>query len=219
MKTLIVGAGEVGLALAEVLDDYDPVVLDKHSDEASEDTFDVMHVCFPFSEEFIAAVRAYQERYRPDVTVIHSTVPVGTSRKLNAVHSPIRGIHPYLIDGIRVFVKFLGGENASLIADYFRRAGLRVMLFDDQETTELAKLLETESYRVNIEFCQRAKTLADKYRLSFHDVYTIQAMTYNEGYLKLGRSEYVRPVLQPIIGPIGGHCVMPNKELLERGDE
>jgi hypothetical protein len=215
MRTLIVGNGEVGKALAEVLKSYNPDVLDK-GEEWRGHYYDVLHVCFPFSGEFTEQVRAYQELYAPSVTVIHSTVPVGTSRSLDAVHSPIRGIHPFLTEGIRTFVKLIGGSGASRVADYFRRAGLRVMLFDKQETTELAKLLETESYRVNIEFCQIAKALCDEAGVGFHDAYTIAAQTYNSGYAALGRPEYVRPILQPIDGQIGGHCVGPNQKLLDR---
>ena len=214
MKTLILGRGEVGTALAEVLADYRPTVLDKG--ERVDDRFDVMHVCFGHSPTFDAIVRDYQGDYRPDLTVIHSTVPVGTSRRLGAIHSPIRGQHPHLAEGIRTFEKFIGGADASKVADYFRRAGLRVRLFDKQEATELGKLLETESYRVNIEFCKRAKELCDSYEVNFHEAYTLQAESYNDGYTRLGRPEYLRPVLQPIAGDIGGHCVGPNKALLER---
>lgn len=212
MKTIIIGMGEVGKALAEVLDCYSPAAADLGYAERG--VFEIMHICFPYSDGFKAEVANYALRYRAKHIVIHSTVPVGTSRALNAIHSPIRGIHPRLADGIRTFVKFLGGEDASRVADYFRRAGLRVMLFDAQETTELGKLLETESYRVNIEFAHRAKKLCREHNVSFHEAYTLQAQTYNDGYTKLGHPEYVRPVLQAIDGPIGGHCVLNNKELL-----
>ncbi len=218
MKTLIVGMGEVGIALHQVLDDYAPLTLDINETPFT-DTFEILHICFPYYETFIEDVRVYQERYQPKFTVIHSTVPVGTSRRCKAIHSPIRGIHPRLRDGIKTFVKLIGGEQASDIADYFRRVGLRVMLFDKSESTELAKLLETESYRVNIEFCHRAKQLADEYSVPFHEAYTLQAQTYNEGYVALGHPEYQRPILQPITGPIGGHCVIPNQFLLKYADK
>lgn len=219
MKTLILGRGEVGTALAAVLKNYLPDTYDRTDYyDVANGPYDIIHICFGYSDEFVDAVRDYQERYKPRYTVIHSTVPVGTSAELDAIHSPIRGIHPNLEDGIRTFVKLIGGSKASEVADYFRRAGLRVCLFDKSETTELAKLLETESYRVNIEFAHRAKQLCDEMGLSYHEVYTLQAQSYNEGYVALGRSEYCRPVLQPIMTPIGGHCVMPNKALLEESE-
>lgn len=215
MKTLIIGRGEVGIALGKVLDSYAPLTIDiVDSGLLMDQAFDIIHICFPYSKDFVSAVRAYQVRFKPNFTVIHSTVPVGTSFSVGAIHSPIRGIHPHLEEGIRTFVKFIGGAQASQVADYFRRAGLRICLFDRPETTELAKLLETECYRVSIEFAHRAKNLCDRHGLSYHEVYTLQAQTYNEGYTALGHPEYVRSILQPIMGQIGGHCVMPNKELL-----
>lgn len=213
MKTLIVGRGEVGTALAEVLDCYSPYVMDKG--ERAFGAYEILHVCFPYSEEFGRSVAVYRQQYEPKYVVIHSTVPVGTSRSLNAIHSPIRGIHPNLVDGIRTFEKMIGGAKDAAVPDYFRRAGLKIMLFDKPETTEAAKLFETESYRVNIEFMQRVKAFCDEHHLSFHEVYTMQAQSYNAGYLALGHPEYSRPILQPIPGAIGGHCVSANRQLLD----
>ncbi len=215
MNTVIAGRGEIGRALADALSIYDPDIIDK-GDKAPLVSYEILHVCFPFSPEFGSSVESYRRQYQPKWVVIHSTVPVGTSAGLKAIHSPIRGEHPNLEAGIRTFRKFIGGPDASKVADYFRRAGLRVILFDKSETTEAAKLFETEHYRACIEFVKRCKSFCDERGLSFHEVYTLQAQTYNEGYSALGYPEYVRPVLQPIAGPIGGHCVMPNKALLEK---
>lgn len=231
MKSLIVGYGEVGKALCKVLVDYAPASLDpkdKHltgmiqisgprpPDE--KETFEIMHITFPYSPNFIQYVKEYQEKYKPRFTVIHSTVPLGTSRELGATHSPIRGIHPNLEGGIRTFTKFLGGEQSSDVADYFRRAGIRVALFDKQETTEAMKLWDTQYYKVVIDFAHRVKRYCDKHNLNFHEVYTLANQTYNEGYTKLGIPEVVRPVLQPIMKPIGGHCLLPNDELLKESE-
>jgi hypothetical protein len=215
MKTLIVGLGEVGCALAEVLACYSPEMIDK-DDSVFADPFDVMHICFGYSEGFYGAVREYQKTYKPKYTVIHSTVPVGTSRTLGAIHSPVIGQHPNLTEGIRTFRKMLGGKEASAVADYFRRAGIKVCLHDAQETTEAAKLFLTESYRVNIEFAKRVKAYCDEHELNFHEVYTLAALNYNAGYAALGFPEFARPVLQPIDGAIGGHCVVPNKSLISQ---
>lgn len=219
MKTLIVGTGEVGTALGEILVEqykvhcYDP--FDDHYSEELKGEFEIMHVCFPYSERFIDEVKKYQEKYKPKYTIIHSTVPVGTSGSVGAVHSPIRGIHPNLEEGIKTFTKFLGGDKASEVADYFRRAGMKVALFDKSETTEAMKLFDTEYYRACIEFAHRVKKYCDEHNLNFHEVYTLGNQTYNEGYTQLGHPEFVRPVLQPIMKPIGGHCVMKNKELIQ----
>ena len=217
MRTLIVGMGEVGKALFEVLKDYRKVGIDKESileQEHLMQSIEIMHITFPYSENFIDEVKKYQEKYQPKYTVIHSTVPVGTSRKCEAIHSPIRGLHPNLETGIKQFVKFIGGEKASEVADYFRRAGIRVMLFDNSDTTEAMKLWDTQYYLECIRFAQRVKKYCDDKGLNFHEVYTLANQTYNEGYKELGHPEFVRPVLQPIIKPIGGHCLLPNEKML-----
>ncbi len=209
MKHLVIGVGEVGSAIIRIFN-----CIGADLDSNIQGQYDIIHICFPYSSSFEENVRKYQIKHASKYTVIHSTVPVGTSRKLYAVHSPIRGLHPNLYEGIMTFPKFLGGEQASEVADEFRRHGLKVVLCDKQESTELGKLLDTEYYRACIEFTQRAKELADKYDVPFHESYTLFNESYNEGYTKLGHSEYVRPVLQPIKGKIGGHCVLPNQKLL-----
>jgi hypothetical protein len=210
MKHLVIGLGEVGRAIQEI---FECPGVDKG--QAIEGTVDIIHVCIPYSDEFVDTVRLFQQSYLPKYTVIHSTVPVGTSRECNAIHSPIRGIHPHLYEGVMTFPKFLGGTDASEVADEFRKHGLKVILCDSQETTELGKLLDTEYYRSCIEFTLRAKKLCDEKGVPFHEAYTLFNLTYNEGYTELGHPEYVRPTLQPIMRPIGGHCVMPNAKLIE----
>jgi hypothetical protein len=221
LTNLIIGfLGEVGSALRDVLgdnhrlDNLGGIDLGNNSFGLSKDRFDILHICIPYSDQFVEQVKRYQKNFKPTYTIIHSTVPVGTSKKLSALHSPVRGLHPHLVEGMRTFPKFIGGPGASGVADVFRKAGIKVILVDKAETTELGKLFDTEYYRVCIEFMQSVKERCDKEGLNFHEVYTLFNQTYNEGYTKLGFSEYVRPVLQPIMTPIGGHCVLPNAELI-----
>ena len=222
MQTTIVGMGEVGKGLYQVLAPFYPVTaIDKDNFVAV--PTDILHICFPCNfekvAEFIGEVKKYQSAFKPKYTIIHSTVPVGTSRACNAIHSPIRGMHPYMDRSIRTFLKMLGGEQASEVADYFRRAELSVLLYDKQEETEAAKLFDTEYYRVCLEFVHRVKKYCDEKKLSFHNVYTLPNLSYNAGYNRLGKGEYMRPVLQPIMTKIGGHCVMQNKELISLSEE
>lgn len=217
MKTLIIGGGEVGTALSRVLKDYSPDIQD--IDNWLEGGYEIMHVCIPWSDNFYWEVKKYKAKFDPKYTVIHSTVPPGTSRSLGALHSPIRGCHPYLEESIKTFEKFIGGGSASDVADYFRRVGIKIILCDKQETTELGKLLDTEYYRTVIEFVKRSKELSDQYSVPFHEAYTLFNLTYNEGYTKLGHPEYVRPTLQAIMKEIGGHCLLPNKRILDEASK
>lgn len=217
MKSIIIGQGEAGLALYQILNKHYPTkTYDKYlNKKIIVGKFDILHIGFPYSgPEFISEVKKYQDKFKPKYTIIHSSVPVGTSRKCNALHSPIRGLHPNLVTSLLVFPKFIGGLEASQVADYFRRADINVILCDDQETTELGKLLDTEYYRACIEFTKRAKELCNQHNVNFHEVYTLFNQTYNESFIKLGHPEFVRPVLQPIMKEIGGHCIIPNSKLL-----
>ncbi|MHA1210851.1 MAG: hypothetical protein ACTSSH_00170 [Candidatus Heimdallarchaeota archaeon] len=215
MRTLICGYGEVGKSLQKVLKSYPISIVDKNRtlDQAAGSTdIEIMHIVFPYSDKFIEQVKEYQEKYKPNFTVIHSTVPVGTSRKVNAIHSPVVGIHPHLEESLKTFTKFLGGEQASEVADYFRRAGMKVYLFDKPETTELMKISQTTFYAAMIEYVKMLKRECDKHGLSFSEVYTIPSADYNKGYEKLGFPEYKMPLLIPMMKKQGGHCTLPNLE-------
>jgi hypothetical protein len=217
MKTLIIGMGEIGKALSLTLTPYyDTYTISSKDEEHKDlDNIDIMHIAFPYSDEFENEVSRYQDLYNPRYTVIHSTVPVGVSRKLNALHSPVRGKHPDLFESLLTFEKMIGGEDSDEVADYFRYVGMKVLIFRKQESTELAKLIDTLYYGVCIEYAKDVERLCEEFDVPFSEVYTLSNKTYNEGYQKLGYDEYIRPVLQPLRKKIGGHCVLQNTHLLK----
>ena len=219
MNTIVIGYGEIGKALEKVLNPfYEIITLDKEwisteNNPGSKSGIEIMHICFGYSDKFVSEVKRYQKEFKPKYTVIHSTVPVGTSRQCNAIHSPIIGVHPYLEQGIRTFVKFLGGEQAVEVEPYFRKAGLKTYLFDKSETTELMKIMDTSFYGLCIEYTKEVKRLCDEYKVPF-EAWTLWTNNYNTGYQKLGYPEYTRPNLIPVMKKIGGHCILPNAEML-----
>jgi len=207
MKSLIIGNGEVGNSLFKIIGGE---IIDK---EEHFGRYDILHICFPFSGEFIKDIRNYQKKFKPKYTIIHSTVPVGTSRKLKAIHSPIIGMHPFLERSIRTFVKFVGGGNQEVM-NYFRKLGIKVYPFDTPETTELLKILDTDFYGLCVEYTKEVKRLCNKYKIPF-EAWTIYTQNYNSGYQKLGYPEYTRPNLVPIMGKIGGHCIIGNCDFID----
>ncbi|MCK9370829.1 hypothetical protein M0R04_13045 [Candidatus Dojkabacteria bacterium] len=206
--SLIIGAGEIGKSLHKVIGGE---IRDK---EYVQGHYDIIHICFPYDSAFISEVEIYQNQHTPKYTVIHSTVPVGTSRKCNAIHSPCLGVHPYLEESFKTFTKYLGGENAGEVADYFRRANIKVYITDLSETTELMKLLCTTKYGVDIEYVKDVKKQCDKYGVPF-EMWTLWTDNYNQGYKKLWQEQFTRPNLIPNMQKINGHCVMPNTELID----
>ncbi len=213
MMTLILGNGEVGQSLKEVLDTQYICRIGNEQHQPEDEKFEIMHICFPYSDKFESEVKRYQDKYNPKFTVIHSTVPFGTSRRLNATHHPVIGMHPNISKSFLTFTQFLSGEQVSEVADYFRRAGMKVYLLDKQEATELGKISQTTFYGVMIEYVKELKKECDNNNLSFTEVYTLMSQSYNEGYDKLGYSEYKMPLLTPIMKRQGGHCVLQNCEL------
>lgn len=214
---IVIGSGEIGRALHRVLSkgygipslfirDINPIEVEIPSVEA-------IHICFPYSEDFVKQVKAYQEEYNPEFTVIHSTVPVGTSRECTAYHSPVRGVHPNLDEGILTFVKYLAPKNKRL-KKFFEAVGIEIEMLDRPENTEALKLWSTTQYGRFIELEKEIYEWCKVNKLDFEAIYTNANMTYNKGYSKLGMSHVTRPILKHMDGPISGHCVLPNYKLL-----
>ena len=211
MQQIIIGnKGQIGSALQAILqcDGVDREEL------AEFKKYDVMHVAIPFSNEFIDVVEGYKALYAPDLVVIHSTVPVGISRQLDAVHSPCRGVHPNLEEGIRTFIKFFGGERSEEASRLFADLGIPVQITNKAENTEAMKLWDTTIYGANIILEKEIAKYCVDHDLDLDIVYTQACSSYNDGYEALGHPEYKKYVLRHTDGKIGGHCVIPNLALL-----
>ena len=225
----ILGLGEIGSAIKECYRRNSPqdkiIVRESGYDQFGGHQAKFLHVCIPgslpdFNEIVLKAARDLGGEC---VIVIHSTVQVGTSEKIGkshkaTVHSPCRGIHPNLYEGLMTFVKFIGAddENAGKLASKeLERIGMRCQVLKKSRTTELMKLLDTTYYSVCIAFHGYAKKLCDGEKLDFDEVMTLANDTYDEGYFSLGMPQVIRPVLTPPTGPLGGHCCIPNAKLLK----
>lgn len=226
-KIGILGYGEIGKAIATFYED--PFIHDPYLEEPLEFPIglelDVLHVCIPHKSalEFQATVKLAIRHYaQGGLVIIHSTVPVGTTAELGAdhkfiVHSPCRGVHPHLAEGIRTFPKYIGADFAGagrLAFEHFEEIGIKPQVVHKSKATELLKLLDTTYYGLAIAYHAYAAKLCDAVGVNFEMVMTDANRTYNEGYVELGKPNVVRPVLFPPEGPIGGHCVVPNAEIL-----
>lgn len=215
-KHLIIGQGEVGQSLFNVLSPHYSYVAMHDKDQSFAQKFGVMHICYPFVNHFIWITKEYIKQYNPKLVIIHSTVPVGITRKISsiAVHSPIRGTHPNLEDGIKTFVKYFGGKKAEEASKIFSDIGVPTQCLERPETTEAIKLWDTLQYGVMIMLEKEIHRYCKRKRVEFGFVYTDANETYNEGYKKLGVPEVLRPILRHVKGGIGGHCIIPNAKLL-----
>ncbi len=214
MNQLIIGYGQVGRAIASILN-IKEYIDNAQPGELKHKYYDVLHICIPYNKTFMSEVVRYTYNFAPKLVIIHSTVPIGTTSKLGAVHSPIRGVHPNLVKGIKTFPKYFGGVGARKAAAIFSKKGIKVKVTDRAENTEAMKLWDTTQYGAMIMLNKEIYEFCDMNGLDFDFVYTEANISYNEGYSKLGRKEVVRPVLKYIPGEIGGHCVLENANLLD----
>lgn len=212
-RHLVVGAGEVGTAVHAVLSQEHPAEL---RDLSPVDTrCDVLDICFPPFEGFTDAVHGYVREHGAGLVVVHSTVPVGTCDAHGWVHSPIRGRHPDLSEGVSTFVKHFGGSRADEAAADWEALGVRTRTHDRAADIEAGKLWELVQYGVQIRVEKEIHAWCVERGLDPDVVYREMALSYNRGYQKLGYEQFTRPVLDHVPGPIGGHCVVPMSHYLD----
>ncbi len=228
-KVLIVGLGEVGQALFELLQEsgkFDVYGLDMdkkrmHSVAGGREppeTVDVMHVCFGCEKQqnFVETTVGYMKKVKPKLTIIDSTVAPGTTQKIHELtklplaHSPIQGMHKSLEtmkNDVKFWNKYVGGttkEAAEAAKKHFEKLGLKVKVLKGPAETELAKLYDTTYLAWMIACFQEMHRIARKYGADFDEVV--------EMIEDIQRARLNKPLHYP--GVIGGHCLIPNTELL-----
>ncbi|OLC23352.1 MAG: hypothetical protein AUH71_04570 [Thaumarchaeota archaeon 13_1_40CM_4_48_7] len=215
-KTIVVvGLGEVGKPILEIVSRHHEVVgVDVSSPTQRIKAVDVMHVCYPFAiEDFVGETVRYIKLFSPGLTIVNSTVAVGTTRAIAertgaaVVHSPVRGKHVRMLEEILSYTKFVGaidpvsGERA---AKHFESVGMKTRVLSSPEATELAKLTETTYFGLIIAWAQEVERYCDQLGQKYDEIVSF----YEE-------VKFFPPV-KYFPGIIGGHCVMPNIEILNR---
>jgi UDP-N-acetyl-D-mannosaminuronate dehydrogenase len=209
--TIIVGMGEVGEPLLEILGQtYDCVGVDIEPVPVTQPC-SFLHICIPYQiADFVGATSGYIAKYKPQFTVINSTVAPGTTRAIAAssrsrvVYSPVRGKHARMQSDLLHYRKFVGADDASAgdaAVAHFARAGFATDRFPDATAGEVAKLLETTWLGILVAWAQEAERIGRQHGASY-DV--INAFVKEIDFLP----HHITP------GVIGGHCVMPNIEIL-----
>ncbi|MGH9686777.1 MAG: hypothetical protein ACRD5K_06765 [Candidatus Acidiferrales bacterium] len=217
-RIVVVGLGEVGRPLFQLLSPHYHVTgVDIKPPSEAIGAVDVLHVCYPFEiSDFIGETVRYVDRFQPKLTIINSTVGVGTTRAVAErtgaalAHSPVRGKHIRMLDEMQKYTKFVGGIDASSserAAEHFASVGLKTKVLSSPEATELAKLTETTYFGLMISWAQEVERYCDQGGLRYEEIVSF----YDEiGFF---------PAVKYFPGVIGGHCVMPNIEILRRMDD
>jgi UDP-N-acetyl-D-mannosaminuronate dehydrogenase len=228
---LIIGLGEIGHTLfalySEATENFSVYGIDLDQEKMktlgqSKDKVpakvDTLQVCLPCGspERFADIVKGYVDQYKPKLTVINSTVPPGTTLKVASAckclvaHSPSRGVHinaEHMIWEMKRWTKYVGGADAAsskAAKAHFEKMGLKVKVLKSCRETELAKLFET-TYRAWMIACfQEMHRISRAFGAEFDEAVDFLEDTHKE--------RFDRPVMFP--GVIGGHCLIPNTELL-----
>jgi UDP-N-acetyl-D-mannosaminuronate dehydrogenase len=214
-KVVVVGLGEVGKPLFQLLSrHYNAIGVDILPPTEPIGPVDFLHICYPFEiKDFIGECGRYIELFRPALTIINSTVSVGTTRAVAdrtgsiVVHSPVRGKHVRMFEELQVYTKFVGAPDsasARRVAEHFELAGLKTRVLSSPEATELAKLTETTYFGLMIAWAQEVERFCDLSGADYGEVISF----YEEINFF--------PKVKYFPGVIGGHCVMPNIKILER---
>jgi len=235
VNVLIIGAGEIGSAIGTVMEAAGMTVGYRDADETKNcgpaKEIDFMHICFGYNDSFVKNLVDYMRWYKPIITVINSTIPVGLTRELDPVfgrreyhgenwkiaHSPVRGRHYDLVKQIKMYKKYVGAIDEKIgreVAAHFWRAGIPSMYLGKPEITELGKLLDTSYYGACLALHQEYQRLCDAAGVSITEAHSVWNDDANDQFRKIeGCDHLVKPTLTP--GFIGEHCVMPNLELLK----
>jgi UDP-N-acetyl-D-mannosaminuronate dehydrogenase len=225
---LVVGLGEVGRSLFELLReskkfevygwDIDKKKMQGVQQDDLPKKVNVLHICYLCrnQETFVKTTVDYMRRFRSDLAIIDSTVPPGTTEKIHAisgghmVHSPVRGMHKSresMKRYLSVLTKYISGvdeESVRLARKHFEDLGLKTKVLKSPVNTELAKLFET-TYRAWMIACfQEMHRISRRFGADFGDVVDLLEDDH--------RVRFDRPIHFPAV--IGGHCLIPNTELL-----
>ena len=226
MTDIILGMGEVGETLFDLLVDrkFDCIGIDLDNSKCKNYTENkiienpqYLHVCLPGElEKFTDIVIEWINKIKNiQVVVIHSTVKPGTTKTIQErssipiLFSPVRGVHRRFLDDIKKYTKFISFDNTEINSEIKKDLENRFEKVDWMSTTktaELAKILvDTTYYGWLINYAQITKMICEKENVDFDEMWKFA----DEIHENLGN----RPKMFP--GIIGGHCVIPNLNLVE----
>jgi UDP-N-acetyl-D-mannosaminuronate dehydrogenase len=214
----VAGLGEVGKPLLDLISRYHHTVgVDVASSLEGIGKVDFLHICYPFQiKDFIGETIRYIKLFTPKVTIINSTVGVGTTRSIAeragaaVVNSPVRGKHARMLEELGEYTKFIGASEPLIghqAAEHFESLGLKTRILSSPEATELAKLTETTYFGLMIAWAQELERYCDQSGADYEEIISF----YEE-------VKFFPPV-KYFPGVIGGHCVRPNIEILRKFDD
>ena len=226
MTDIVLGMGEVGETLFHLLEErsIDSIGIDVDSSKCKNYSKndhiknpEYLHVCLPgeLSEFMDITLNWINKIDGLEVVLVHSTVKPGTTKKIQkkskipVLFSPVRGVHKRFLDDIKKYTKFISSDKENIdpkIKLDLEKRFKKIDWMSTTKTAELAKILvDTTYYGWLINYAQITKMICEKEGIDFDEMWKFA----DEIHENLGN----RPKMYP--GIIGGHCVIPNLNLIE----
>ena len=227
-KDVVAGLGEIGYPILKFLSkkqitvgyDVDERLMNKSKFKKFQETqTSFLHIAIPVTSKFEPNILQLYKKFKPECIVMHSTVGPGTTEKIQEkldvplIYSATRGVHKRMLKDIKRYTKFFAiSKNAPkkqwAIKSFSRKmknCGVRTKQMSKPETLELAKIVCDTSYLGwLVNFAQISNVISKQYNVDYDEMWTFS----EEIHKFLGN----RPKMYP--GIIGGHCVIPNLQLL-----
>ena len=227
-KDVVAGLGEIGLPILKILSKKENVVgYDLNEKLMNKTKFtklnelptSFLHVAIPVTTKFNSNLVQLYKKFKPDCIVIHSTIPPGTTEKLQKkldspiIYSATRGIHKRMLKDLKRYTKFFAISNSApkkqwaikTFSKKMKNYVIKTKQMSKPETLELAKILCDTSYLGwLINYSQITNVIAKNFGVNYDEMWKFS----DEIHKILGN----RPKMYP--GYIGGHCVIPNLELI-----
>jgi len=227
-KDIVVGLGEIGNPILKILSKKNIVVgFDLNRDLMDKIKFEkyknletsFLHIAIPVTDKLITNILKLYKKFLPECIIIHSTIKPGTTEKLQkkipipVIYSATRGVHNRMIYDLKRYTKFFViSTNAprsrwalSRYVKVMKDCGIKTKKMSNPETLELAKIICDTSYLGwLVNYAQLSNMIAIQYGIDYDEMWSFS----DEIHRNLGN----RPKMYP--GYIGGHCVIPNLELI-----
>ena len=227
MKDVVVGLGEIGKPIFRLISksvktvghDKNPKLIPKINQKYVKLPTRFLHICIPYNKTFDYNIKKLVTKFSPKCIVIHSTIQPKTTSHLQSkldvpiIYSPIRGVHKRMLYDLKRYTKFFSIEKntphakwaCSQYSRLMKKVGVKTKLVSNPLTLELAKIVvDTSYYGWLINYAQMSQMIALKHSIDYDEMWSFA----DEIHKFLGN----RPKMFP--GYIGGHCVIPNLELL-----
>ena len=227
-KDVVAGLGEIGGPILQLISknmpsigyDVRPSLMNRNllkRYEKLETRF--LHICIPFTKDFVLNIASLYEKFKPEAIVIHSTIAPKTTSVIQSkfpipiIYSATRGTHKRMLYDLKRYTKFYGIENSAPRASWasltyskmMKKCGVKTKKMSSPLTLELAKIVvDTSYYGWLINYAQLSNMISIKHKVNYDEMWIFA----DEIHKFLGN----RPKMFP--GFIGGHCVIPNLDLI-----